>query len=139
MINMNNKFVFKAVMAAVLVICFASCDKDFDQIGSGIVGEDHFLFDKDTSATIIAYNHLTGPVQTNNLPINQLGYIENPVYGNTTANFVGQLQLPIASLAPVFSTNIAIDSVYFTLPYFSHKDTEVPTTSEGVATYLLDS
>ncbi|MDI1254922.1 MAG: DUF4270 domain-containing protein [Flavobacterium sp.] len=136
---MNNKFVFKVVFAAILVICFASCDKDFDQIGSGIVGEDHFLFEKYTDATVIAYNHLTKPVQTNNLPVNQLGYVENPVFGNTTANFVGQLELPSASLSPTFGANIAIDSVYFTLPYFSHKDPNTATTSEGVVTYLLDS
>ncbi|MGK4566743.1 DUF4270 domain-containing protein [Flavobacterium sp. 3HN19-14] len=134
---MNNKFVLKAVIAAVFVLFFASCDKDYDQIGTGIVGEDHFDFDKYTDAGIIAYNKLTCPVQTNNLALNQLGYISNPVFGNTTANFVSQLTL--VNVAPAFGANVAIDSVYFSLPYFNHKNAAVATTSDGVVTYVLDS
>ena len=115
---MNTTFLRKATVVLVAVF-FASCDKDYNTIGSDIVGNGNFGFDSEIFE-IEAHNQNTGPVQTNNLPVNLLGYYDNSVFGKTTASFVTQLQLE--NVAPVFydtPTSIQIDSVYIYVPYYS--------------------
>ena len=61
----------------------------------------------------------TGAVQTNNLPVNSLGFYQNDVFGTTTSNYITQLSL--ATTSPVFikpAASIKIDSVYLHVPYF---------------------
>jgi hypothetical protein len=116
---------------------FISCDKDFTEIGNGIVGDDHFSFSKFDGATVAANTVATGPVQANNLPINALGVYDNPAFGKTIASFVTQLEMK--SPAPKFhteETNPEIVSVKLTVPYFS---TLRSTDSNGNRTYELDS
>ena len=90
--------------AAIVAVLFASCDKDFNEIGADIVGEDHFLFEKDDTFSIVANTVATGPVQSNNLPINPLGVYNNPALGRTIASFVTQLEVPVSSRNQLFMT-----------------------------------
>ena len=115
---------------------FVSCDKEFNEIGADFVDNDHYNF-ATQKYDVIAYNQSSGPVQTNNLPINALGYYNNKVFGTTKASFVTQLEL--ASVNPTFinPSTITIDSVYLHVPYFSHKKDELD--ADGYNIYQLDS
>ena len=96
---------------------FSSCDQDFNEMGSGIVDDNHFAFLPDTTSTISAYSQSSGVVQSNNLPINAIGIYKDPVFGKVKANFVTQLELE--NVNPVFPTanNPVLDSVVLTVPY----------------------
>ena len=133
---MNNKSFYR--IAATLFmssLLFLSCDKDFSEIGSGIVDDDHFAFLPDTVSTVKAYSQATGVLQSNNLPLNPLGIYKNPVFGTVKANFVTQLELK--TLNPVFDVakNPILDSVVLTIPYFSTSKRGV----DNVLEYELDS
>ena len=114
---------------------FSSCDQDFNEMGSGIVDDNHFAFLPDTTSTISAYSQSSGVVQSNNLPINSLVIYKDPVFGKVKSNFVTQLELETVN--PVFLTanNPVLDSVVLTIPYFSTKKTD----SNNISTYTLDS
>lgn len=129
-----NSF-FKTFLLGFLVVFVASCDKDFNEIGADFVDNDHYTF---TSAKydVKAYNQPLGIVQTSNLPVNALGYYNNPVFGKTTANFVTQLELASINPTIVNSATATVDSVYLHVPYFSHV---TGSDSNNESTYELDS
>jgi len=138
---------YKSLLRPILVLCIIttiliSCDKDYDQLGTDIVGENHYVFDKYNGATIKAFNQDLGPISSNDLAINPLGFYEDPAFGNTQANFVTQIVL--SSEAPVFNNSVAdnfqvlpvLDSVILDIPYFSKLKS---TDADGKHTYELDS
>lgn len=132
---MNKNSFLKHILFALMVVLFASCDNGFNEIGANIVGGDNFGTTSGLPFGVIAYNQPTGPVQTNNLPVNPLGIYDNPVFGKTTYNFVTQVQL--ATVNPVIGNNPVIESAVLSIPYFSVK-TGVDT--DGVTgLYTLDS
>jgi hypothetical protein len=130
------------LIVGLITIIFASCDKDFNELGNDIVGDDHFGFDVDSTLTVKAYNQKLGPIASNNLPINPLGFYSNPAFGTTQANFVTQVEL--STLNPVFNNTDTelyedlpvIDSVILDVPYFK---TLKSTNSDNTNTYRLDS
>ncbi|WP_016990157.1 DUF4270 domain-containing protein [Flavobacterium sp. ACAM 123] len=128
----NNSF-FKKILLVTCVVFLYSCDKDFNSIGDGLIGENHFDFVKYTTS-VVAYNQKIGPIQSDNLPINALGIYDNPAFGTTTANFATQLVLESAN--PTIGKNPVIESVVLTIPYFS---TLKSTDANGDGTYQLDS
>ena len=95
-----NKISFYGIVSTVVLsaLVLTSCDQEFDEIGSGVVNDDHFAFLPDNSATVRAYTQETGVVQSNNLPLNTLGYYENPIFGKVTASFVTELELANVNL-----------------------------------------
>lgn len=133
-----NSF-FKTFLVILTVVFFASCDKDYNQIGTDIIGEDHYLFDVDSTKSIVAYNQATGAVQTNNLPVNALGYYNHPVFGKTKASFVTQLELIAANPKFINPDDVEIDSVYLYVPYFFDSSKTVRDSETGDSTYELDS
>lgn len=129
---MKFNFLFKSFFSLFLIVLVISCDKDINEIGSGIVGDEHYGMDVAYS-NVTAYNQILGPVQTNNLNINQFGYYNSPVFGKTTASFVSQVTMAVEN--PTFYAPV-IDSVYLYVPYFSKF---VSTDDSGNNTYTLDS
>nr|WP_294938676.1 DUF4270 domain-containing protein [uncultured Flavobacterium sp.] len=131
---MNKISLAKKLVLLFSVVFFASCDKEFNSIGSDIVGNDYFNFTR-TEQEVMAYDSITGPVQSNNLPLNALGIYKNdPTFGLTTSHFVTQLELVTSNVT--FNTNPVIDSVWVYVPYFS---TQTGTDTDGLRTYELDS
>lgn len=131
--NAFSKTVFLLLTLGLII----SCDKDFNEVGADLIDDIHYDFDKD-EFSVLAYSALTGPVQTNNLPINSLGYYKNSVFGETTASFLTQVEL--ATSDPKFygvDSVSKIDSVYLYVPYFSQLTATDATT--GDSTYELDS
>jgi hypothetical protein len=141
---MKFNFFLKTLIVGISIVLFASCDRDFNEIGAGIVGDEHYGMNQSTY-DVTAYNQSLGPVQTNNLPVNQFGYYNNPIFGKTKASFLTQLEL--ASINPTFygkpsvtdisdADYIKVDSVYLYVPYFS---TFKSTDDNSDSTYELDS
>ncbi len=130
---MNKISLIKKLMLLFSVVFFASCDKEFNTIGSEIVGDDYFNFTK-AEFPVTALNYATGPVQTNNLTLNSLGVYYNSAFGTTKAHFVTQLKLPSNDI--VVNTNPVVDSVWVFVPFFS---TQTGTDSNGIRQFELDS
>ena len=130
----NNSFL-KLLFLVIIFTFFASCDKDFNEIGSDVIGVDHFGLIQDTTKTVIAYNQATGSVETSNLPINSLGYYNNPFFGKTRASLVTQVVLDTVN--QTIGSLPTVTKVELSLPYFSHLVSTDATT--GNRTYELDS
>lgn len=131
---MYNSF-YKVALLSLTVLAFASCDKDFNEIGSTIVGEDHYDVLTKLDVPVEANTIATGPVESRNLPVNPLGVYRNPVFGTTTASFVTQVELStIPTIDPALHPEV--ERVYLTVPYFS---TLKQTTADGTKIYDLDS
>jgi hypothetical protein len=133
-----NSF-FKTLLLGLTLVLFASCDKDFNEVGTNIIGEDHYDFDVDSTKTVVAYNQPFGAVQTNNLPTNALGYYNHPVFGKTKASFVTQVELIAANPKFINPAAVDIDSVYLYVPYFINAKKTVKNSQTGDSTYELDS
>ncbi len=146
----KKSYLQQILFGLTAVLLLASCDKDFNELGTDIVGDDHFLFEKYSDASIKAYNQKLGPISSNNLPINPLGFYYNPAFGTTQANFVTQVELDTEN--PTFNNVDAeeyeddpteIDSIILNIPYYSTIDeveeVEVDGVRETHTTYILDS
>ena len=139
---MYKKSILRPILLGLIAIIFAACDKDFNELGTDIVGDDHYGFEKYTDATVKAYNQKLGPIASNNLPINPLGFYSNPAFGTTQANFVTQVELSTPN--PTFNNTDAtlyvalpvIDSVIVDVPYFKTLKTA---NTNGTNDYVLDS
>jgi len=138
---MINTTFLKKITTIFILFLVISCDKDYNTLGSDVVGAENFT----TTAhqyKVKAYNQKLSAVQTNNLPLNQLGVLvnDNAVLGSTVSNFVTQLSLGTSVSYTAgslnFTNNIVIDSVVLTVPYFN---TLQSTNSDGRGIYRLDS
>lgn len=134
---MHNNSIFKQILLVVSIVLFVSCDKDYNVIGDGLIGDNHFDLAKDSLNTVQSTWKKTGSIASNNLDINAFGVLDNSVFGQTTANFATQVQL--ASVAPVidFTLGQTVESVTLYVPYFTNKT--VTTGADGRPIYKLDS
>lgn len=133
-----SKIVTPLFLLLFTTLLLVSCDKDFNELGTDFVADDHYgmlnqNFDLDIN------NKATGAVQTNNLPINTLGFYNDPVFGKTTSSFVTELSLGTTSLDFVNINTIEIDSVYLYVPYFSTLQSTDATTGDSQYTLNKDS
>lgn len=119
----------------ILLVGTVSCDKDFNTIGSEVIGGNNFDFIKG-DVPVEAYSKKTGAVQSNNLPVNHLGIYNDPAFGITKAHYVSQITL--ATENPTIGDSQVIDSVYLYVPYF-FDSSETVTATDGSKTYELDS
>jgi Domain of unknown function (DUF4270) len=135
---MKKKYIILKNLALLTLIFagFIACDKDFSNLESDVVDSNNALHFNDSVNTysVITYNKIITPFQSNNLPANLLGYYNDPVFGSTTVNFVAQM-LP-NTFDPSFGENVILDSVVLSIPFFS---TNQGTDDDGNITYKLDS
>lgn len=124
---------FKKSLLAVMAVFLYSCDKDFNAIGDGLVGDDHFGLESE-KYDVLAFNQEVTPIQSNSMTPNALGIFDNPLFGTTTANFVTQVGL--VSYSPTIGESPVIESAVLEIPYYSHV---TATDNEGNSTYELDS
>lgn len=130
----NNSF-FKKILLVASVVFLYSCDKDYNEIGGDLIGENNFDLNKQTYS-VLGYNQKTGAIQSNNLEVNPLGIYSNTNFGETTANFNTQLTLP--ALITSVSTNLFVESVVLTVPYYTDA-TQLKVNADGTRVYVLDS
>ena len=133
----------KITLALGIAFMTFSCDKDFNSVGSDIIGDDHYNFEKYEVENLVAYAKASGAVQSNNLPVNALGVYSNPAFGTTTSSFVTQLELTRTydNPAKIIGENFTFkstDSVYIYIPYFA-KDTKVVDENTNLRVFKLDS
>lgn len=132
---MYNKSFFKQVLLVASILLFVSCDKDYNAIGEGLIGQNHFVL-KDTTFSVVAYNQKITAVESANLPINALGIYDDPAFGKTITNFATQLALE--TLNPTIGNNPKITNVILTVPYFTDATKKV-LNADGSSIYVLDS
>ena len=133
---MNKISLVKRLGLLFLVVFFASCDKDFNTIGSSIVDETYFDLEKEVFEGITAEDTVTGPVQSNNLTLNSLGIYNDPVFGVSASHFVSQVELDQNDWGTTFNGHASVDSVWVYVPYFSTLKT---TNTDGTREYELNS
>lgn len=93
------------VSVCIVLLAAISCEEDLTTIGDSVIGGQPFTTGKVTY-DVFAYNKKITAVQTNKLPVYQLGVFNDPLYGKTTASITSQLRLQASSAAnpgnPVF-------------------------------------
>ena len=132
----NLKALKVVFIISVVLLSFIACDKDYNTIGSDIIGGKNF----ETSVAVFnatSYNKKLNPVQTSNLPSNLLGFHNDPVYGTTTANIVSQLTPQVYSID--FGENPAVDSVILSIPYYSKVAADSPDEDGNTLYSISDS
>lgn len=131
---MKITYVLPRFLALFLILlAIASCNEDFETLGSEIVSDQGLNVLLTDEVSVIAYTKKLPAVQTNGLSKYQVGYYNDPTFGSTTVNLISNLVLNQTD--PDFRTSPVIDSVSFYIPYFS----SAVSTSDEVTTYTLDS
>tara|TARA_R110002167_G_scaffold13570_26_gene56312 strand:+ start:2955 stop:4811 length:1857 start_codon:yes stop_codon:yes gene_type:complete len=91
-----NKFKFLAVAGLLSLMALVSCDNELTTIGATVIGGEPFTTSKE-EFDVFAFNKKIAAVQTNKLPVYQLGVYNDPVYGRTEAQITSQLVLSQAN------------------------------------------
>ncbi len=84
-----------------LLLVFSACEEEFGTLGEGVVAGEPFTTGKEVY-DVFAFNKSVAAVQTNRLPIYQLGTFNDPVYGRRNATIVSQLTFPNGQDNPTF-------------------------------------
>ena len=98
------RFYFKREFLALFSVLFlfnVSCDEEITTIGRGVIGEDPFFTDR-ALFDVFAYNRNIKAVETNKLPIYQIGVYNDPLYGKTAAGINSQIGLQNGAGNPTF-------------------------------------
>jgi len=108
--------IHKSVISAfagvfVLVVFLVSCEEELDTIGDGVIAGEPFNTDS-AEFNVFAFNKGINAVQTNKLPLYQLGTYNDPIYGMREAQITTQLTLPNLLGNPTFgdSSQLTEDS-----------------------------
>ena len=129
-----NLNILKTLTAVFAVALLTSCDKDYLTIGGDIIGGENFEIEtEEVVGGVKVYDVATNAIQTDNLATNQLGILNNGIFGTTRASVVTQLSL--GTVNPAFDASAAIDSVVLTIPYNS---TRISTLASGKGKYRLN-
>lgn len=129
------KYTLRAFACVFVLVLAVACTNDFGDVGTGLVGVVNFETKQTTEIDVVSFSrNFADGVQTNALPAGALGVYNDNVYGQTTASVLTQVTL--SRLNPDFGDETVLDSVFFTLPYFS---TLLDTEDDGNSTYELDS
>lgn len=91
-----SKITKVSALVGTLLLLIASCEDELDTIGEGVVAGEPFSTGK-VEYDVFAYNKGITAVQTNRLPLYQLGTFDDPVYGKRKASIISQLTLPTTS------------------------------------------
>lgn len=84
-----------------MFIGFTSCEEDLTTVGDGVIGGEPFVTDKEVY-DVFAYNKKIEAVQTNKLPLYQLGNYNDGIYGRTVGRVTSQVSLSGGSGNPIF-------------------------------------
>ncbi len=91
-----KKLKWPAFLGILVLMIFVACEEDPTTIGDGIIGNEPFTTSK-AEYDVFAYNKKIEAVQTNQLPVYQLGVYNDPLYGRTEARITSQLRLSLAN------------------------------------------
>ncbi|WP_422857951.1 DUF4270 family protein [Flagellimonas sp. S174] len=97
----NLKGIKPLVYAMVLGAMLVSCEEDLRTIGDGVVAGEPFTTGREVY-DVFAFNKGVQAVQTNRLPLYQLGTYNDPLYGRRNASIVSQVTFPNNAANPTF-------------------------------------
>ena len=92
---------FLILLGLASLIVTTSCEEEMTTIGAEVIGGEPFTTGK-AVYDVFAFNRKIEAVQTNQLPIYQLGVYQDSVYGRTEAQITSQLSLLGNQGNPVF-------------------------------------
>jgi len=136
--------IIKLLASITLVLFVSSCNQDYHPVGESLF-EDQTLETLTESFPTFTYQEKIKKVQTNGLPLMQLGRITHPVFGLAEASFTGQLTIanspffgnhrqefedePDASDPNLIPENEKVTAVYLDIPFFTNQN---DTDNDGV-------
>ena len=144
-----GKNIFSILVVVFFVVLTISCEEELDTLGDGVI-EDNPFFAGQEEFDVFAFNKAINAIQTNRLPLYQLGVFSDPVYGNTEARITTQVQLVMGN--PVFGNfsqttednpdpnqvnqipeNETVTSVFLYIPYQTN---QIDSDLDGVDDFL---
>ena len=125
----------RTLTVLILLTALVACDEDFQPVGKDLVDDINFNSDSILHPVVSYSKRLFGiqGVQTNNLASGALGIYTDPIYGTTRASHLSQVNP--GSNTPSFGDEPVLDSVVFSMPYYSTASLG----EEGETVYELDS
>ncbi len=117
---------------ALVLLSIIACEKDFENIGVGLVDNNQFST-KEAIFEIIAYNQNVNSSRVDGIPQRIIGIYNNDNFGLIKASYISQLGLPSST---DFGENVSIDAVILDIPYYVTKDTN---NTDGTPNFKLDS
>src|SRR5690606_18543125 len=90
---MRRKSIAKILLFSALSVTVVSCEQEFTEMGSDIIGNDLFGFDKYVVQNIEIANGETISTNTLNLPVNNFGVYTDNTFGKTAAHFVTEIEM----------------------------------------------
>lgn len=115
---LKNKTTNPLVWLVLSVVFFASCEKDFKNVGDGIITNEQFQANKQ-NFEVLAYNQNVTKSRTDNIPFNGIGVLQDDQFGKLEGDVVSQVGLPVTSVD--FGENPTLDDVVLELPYTSNQ------------------
>ncbi|TAI47857.1 DUF4270 domain-containing protein [Flagellimonas allohymeniacidonis] len=88
-------------LAAALLATLYSCEEELQTLGDGVVAGEPFNTGREVY-DVFAFNKSVTAVQTNRLPLYQLGAYSDPIYGKRVASIISQVTLPANLGNPTF-------------------------------------
>ncbi|WP_420570809.1 DUF4270 domain-containing protein [Kordia sp.] len=130
--NKFKKTLSSGLVVLLMVLGFVACDDEFSTVGDEIIENNNFSTELFADTQIRAYNKRLNPVQSNGMPVYQLGKNVDPVYGTTFSSLT--VQASLVSDNPTFGDKSQEDEdedmtdfeemevvteVFLNIPYFS--------------------
>ncbi|QCX02156.1 DUF4270 domain-containing protein [Aggregatimonas sangjinii] len=147
-----NRLKWPTLAGLMVLISLVACENDPTTIGAGIIGNEPFTTAR-AEFDVFAFNKKIEAVQTNRLPLYQLGIYNDPLYGQTEARITSQLRL--SSFNPTFGSfsqtvednldgstptqalgdegeNETVTEVILYIPYLTQSDAQRDSDGDGV-------
>ena len=81
--------------------CLVSCEEELDTLGDGVIAGEPFDTDR-AEFDVFAFNRRINAVQTNKLPLYQVGVFNDPIYGRREAQITSQITFTNLQANPLF-------------------------------------
>ncbi|WP_298417198.1 DUF4270 domain-containing protein [uncultured Kordia sp.] len=145
-----KKTLTSASVVLLILVGFIACDDEFSTVGGEIIENNNFTTNLYDETVLDVSNRRMSPVQTNGLPVYQLGKNINGIYGDIMTSLTVQANLVSGNENPEFgektqeeedadATDLEeeeeVTKVYLNIPYFSNSTVE----SDGSITTAVDS
>lgn len=127
----------KLLVSVTLILVISSCNQDFHPVGEALF-IDQTLETLTESFPTFTFQEKLKKVQTNGLPLMQLGKINHPIFGQAEASFTAQLTIPNNlffgnhrqqfedepddSDPNLIPENETVKYVYLDIPFFTNQD-----------------
>jgi len=148
--NKLKKTLTGASVVLLILVGFIACDDEFSTVGGEIIENNNFSTNLYDETILTVANRRISPIQTNGLPVYQLGKNINSQFGATMASLTVQANLVSGNENPTFGEKSQADEdadssdleedetvtkVYLNIPYFSNSTVE----TDGSITTAVDS